>query len=474
MRKHSRSRSASKSKHAKSKHAKSQRAKSQRANQARQFREHDQSYGFLAAFRQLLAGQSMPTVPTRRGRKPSVPLEVLLPALVFHFMNGAGTLAEHFSLLWGATFANSSWSDRRTRLPWEVFTDLMKQALRPLADGRRHKEAFWRGWRLLGLDGVQFSLTNTPQNNAARPKAKSRRGRAAFAKITTGVLLELGLHNPIAAAIGLQGQSEWQLACGLLAAVPTGALLLADRLHGCAAFVAQALRQCLAVRSHFLIRVRSNIKVKVLRRFKDGSRLVRVPVRQKGKPRQITEWLELREIRVRVGRKGFRTELLRLWTSLLDPTSAPAHELAVLYARRWEHELYYRQLKLELRKTELLQSHTPITAAQEIAALVLASAMLARERVRAAAGQVPVLRVSFVKALELLRPLWLVLELGADLLSARQKKLLVERFYEQMRQCLVGKRRTRSCKRGVRQPVTGWPRLQETASIEAPLQFKFV
>jgi hypothetical protein len=438
------------------------------------FREHDESYGFTASYGELLAGQASPTVPRRRGRKPDVPLHILLPALVFHFMNAAGTFAEHFALLWGSSFADSSISDRRTRLPWEVFTDLMKLALRPLADQRRHQDAFWRGWRLLGLDGVQHSLTNTPQNNQARKKAKSRRGRAAFAKITSGVLLELGLHNPIAASIGWQGQSEWQLACGLLAAVPAGALLLADRLHGCAAFIAQTLQQCRQVRSHFLIRIRSNIKVKVLRRLKDGSRLVRVPVRQKGKPRQITEWLELREIRVRVGRKGFRTEELRLWTSLLDPRSAPAHELAELYARRWEHELYYRQLKHELRKGELLQSHTPITAAQEVAALVLASAMLARERVRAAAGQVPVLRVSFIKVLELLRPLWLLLELGADLLSARQKKLLAERFYEQMRQCLVGKRRSRSCKRGVRQPVTGWPRLRETQSVEGPIHFTLI
>jgi hypothetical protein len=452
----------------------SRRAKSQRAKPARVFRQHDESYGFTAAYDELLDGQASPTVPRRRGRKPLVPLDILLPTLVFHFMNAAGTLAEHFALLWGSSFADSSISDRRTRLPWAVFTDLMKLALRPLADKRRHPDAFWRGWRLLGLDGVQHSLTNTPQNHQARQKAKSRRGRAAFAKITSGVLLELGLHNPIAAAIGWQGQSEWALACGLLAAVPAGALLLADRLHGCAAFLAPALAQCRRVGSHFLIRIRSHIQVKVVRRFQDGSRLVRVPVRQKGKPRQITEWLELREIRVRVGRKGFRTEVLRLGTSLLDPHRAPADELAVLYARRWEHELYYRQLKHELRRGELLQSHTPITAAQEVAALVLASALLARERARAAAGQVPVLRVSFIKVLELLRPLWLLVELGADLLSARQKKLLVERFYEQMRQGRVGRKRSRSCPRAVRQPVTSWPRLRETQSVEGPIHFKLI
>ena len=83
---------------------------------------------------------------------------------------------------------------------------------------------------------------------------------------------------------------------------------------------------------------------------------------------------------------------MRLWTSRLDPQEAPAAELAPLYAQRLECELYYRHLK-----GELLQSHTVPTAAQEIAALMLASALLARERARAAGGHLALLRVSFVK-----------------------------------------------------------------------------
>src|SRR6185436_16033200 len=104
--------------------------------------------------------------------------------------------------------ANSSWSDRRLRLPWEIFAELMRRALRSRASAQKHREAFWRGWRLVAVDGTQFSLINTPQITATTKKARTRRGRAAFAKITTAVLLELGLHNPVAAAIGRGGQSE--------------------------------------------------------------------------------------------------------------------------------------------------------------------------------------------------------------------------------------------------------------------------
>jgi len=415
-------------------------------------------------------------LPKRRGRRPRVPLAKVLPTLVFHVMNAAGTLAEHFTQLFeDDSLADSSLSERRSRLPWEVFAELMRLGLRTLAQAATHPEAFWRGWRLVALDGTQFSLTNTPQIKATARKAKSRRGRAAFAKITTGVLLELGLHNPLAAAIGRGGQSEWALALELLAVLPARALLLADRLHGCAAFVAAALDACTKVGSQFLIRARTNIRVEVMKRFKDGSRLVRVPVRQKGQPRHITRWIEVREIRVRVQRRGHRAQELRLWTSLLDTQSAPARELIELYARRWEHELYYRELKRQLRQSEVLQSHTLETGAQEIAAVVLASALLARARVRAAAGQVPVLRISFLKTLELLRPLWLTLAIAGEVLSARQKQQLTEKFLAFARRYVTRKRKgPRSCPRAVRQPVSGWPRLLQNQSWEGPVHFKLL
>jgi hypothetical protein len=101
----------------------------------------------------------------------------LLSALVFHVMNSTGTLAEHFALLSPDSLNESGCAHRRARLPWEVFAQLMRRVLRPLANRRRHPEAYWRGWRLTALDGTQFNVTNTPQNNQALGKAKTRRGR---------------------------------------------------------------------------------------------------------------------------------------------------------------------------------------------------------------------------------------------------------------------------------------------------------
>lgn len=430
--------------------------------------------GFLAAWHQLIGARGVPELARRRGRKPRVPLTELLPALTFHVMQSAGTLAEHSALLFDDALADSSWADRRTRLPWEIFAELMRRVLRPRAT-RRQPDAFWRGWRLVAVDGTQFSLTNTPQITATTAKARTRRGRAAFAKLTTAVLLELGLHNPLAAAIGRHGESEWALAQRLLAQLPPRSLLLGDRLYGVAAFIVHAQAACTRVGSHFLLRASRSTKPRLIKRLSDGTRLVQLALRARHSPTRIVEWLEVREIRVRVARKGHRAHDLRLWTSLVDVRTAPALELAQLYARRWEHELYFREVKRLLRHTDVLQSHTVETAAQEIAGLVLVSALLAAERLRAAGGQIPVWRVSFTKLLELcVKPMWLALDLGDGLLTESQRNRMMKRGYARMRQYLTPPRRARTCPRAVRQPMTAWPRLMHAHSVEGPWHVQLV
>jgi hypothetical protein len=421
----------------------------------------------------LLGTTAVPTIPRRRGRPPRVPLADLLPALTYHVVQGTGTLAEHFLQLFGTTLADSSWSDRRQRLPWEIFTELMQRVLRPRAT-RTQAGAFWRDWRLVALDGTQFSLTNTAQVRATRLKARSRRGRAAFAKLTAVVLLELGLHNPLAAAIGRARESEWALAPQLLRQLPARALLLGDRLYGCAAFAAQAWAACQRVGSQFLLRARTPIKTQPIRSLRDGSWLVRVPVYDPRHKKRIVEWLEVREIRVRVGRPGHRTHLLRLWTSLRDPRTAPALELAQLYAQRWEHELYFRDLKHQLRKTAVLQSHTVDTGAQEIAAVVLASAVLAADRATIAGDDLAALRISFPKLLQVVQAMWFTVAFGDGVVSEHQMQTMLKRGYAFLRQCRTPARRARSCPRKVRQPIKRWPRLMRNESVEGPFHLEIL
>src|SRR6185369_11126392 len=142
------------------------------------------------------------------------------------------------------------------------------------------------------------------------------------------------------------------------------------------------------------------------------------------------------------------------------------------YAQRWEHELYWKQLKLELRKTELLQSHTPHTGAQEIAAMIIVSSLLAEQRALVAAGEVPVLRVSFAKTLHLVSALWVTLAIGGDLLTGAQRNALIERVRDAARKQLLPARRQRSCRRTIRQPHKVWPRTMHPESHEGELSIE--
>ena len=201
---------------------------------------------------------------------------------------------------------------------------------------------------------------------------------------------------------------------------------------------------------------------------------MRLNVRDKGRPWRITGHVEMREVRVQVGRKGCRRHEVRLCTSLLDHRTAPALELAQVYATRWEHALYFRNATRVLRQTDVLQSHTVETGAQEIAAIIVVTALLARERARAAHGQVPVLRTKFGVVLAIIRSMWFSLGPIEDLLTEQQKAHVIARGQALMRRSLTGPRRSRSNPRAVRQPVTKWPRLLETNSVEGPLQLHVV
>ena len=173
--------------------------------------------------------------PLRRRPAEITPVELIM-SLVFHVLAGAGTLAQHLKQLTSKSITDSALSQRRTILPWQIFESLLEAALSPKADVKKHPQAFYHGLRLWGLDGSRFSVANTPQVKAQMSKSVSRRMKAAFAKVGVAVLVELGLHHPIAAAIGPREESEMVLAGQVLDRLPEDSLLIADRYMECRSF----------------------------------------------------------------------------------------------------------------------------------------------------------------------------------------------------------------------------------------------
>lgn len=409
-----------------------------------------------------------------RGPEPKLGAWALVSSLVYHVMKGAGILSQHVHQLLGVDIKDSSLSERRQRIGLEPFRWLMKTALRPLADENIDQSAFYKGLRLCGIDGSRWSVTNTPQIAEAMTKAASRRFEAAFAKVQMCVLVELGIHNPLAAVLGLKDEGEWSLAQELLEFLPQSSLLIVDRLYGCGKYLQELIEASQARMSELLVRARSNVKTRHVKTLRDGSCLV--SIRPPGSTGDSKNLITVREIRGRIRKPGASqwTEV-RIWTTLLDAQKYPAMELLKLYGFRWEQEIFYKELKISLRGGDVLHSHTPETAGQEVAALLMASSLMAEQRMAAARdGGLNPLNISFIKTLESMKSFWAILAVSEGLLDDETTHAIFTRVRESIIRQATPPRRKRNCPRKVRQPVSSWPRLITNDSREGDYEFELI
>src|SRR5208337_3658427 len=75
--------------------------------------------------------------------------------------------------------------------------------------------------------------------------------------------------------------------------------------------------------------------------------------------------LILRQIKVTVKYPGFRTQKFYIITTLLDAKEYPAEELAELYFKRWDVELFFRDIKTTMGM-DILRCQTPAMIRKEI------------------------------------------------------------------------------------------------------------
>lgn len=91
----------------------------------------------------------------------------------------------------------------------------------------------------------------------------------------------------------------------------------------------------------------------------------------------MSEALVLREVRVRVKQRGFRTKTVVVVTTLLDVEEFSADEIGELYRRRWQAELHLRSLKVTLQMDHL-RCQTPHRVRNELFMHLLAYNLIRR------------------------------------------------------------------------------------------------
>jgi len=272
------------------------------------------------------------------------------------------------------TVTKSSISELRTKIGYKPLQSLVTCACPPLADPKRHPDAFYAGLRLVAIDGSNFEVPDEAKNVTAFGYPGSRTGHAGYPQAQCAVLVECATHAIIAANIDAYRAAEWTVCQPLLPSLKAGMLCLADR--GFNGY--HHWQTAKATGADLLWRCQANRKLPVIKALADGSYLsVIYPARLSSvKQRQASDL----GITVRVidyalpGTAQIQTnERYRLLTSLLDDKAAPALELAALYHERWEIEAVFDELKTHLLQTRrVLRSKTPDLVRQEFYGWVLA------------------------------------------------------------------------------------------------------
>jgi hypothetical protein len=262
---------------------------------------------------------------------------------------------------------NSGISQARTRLGWEPLRRLHDEVVKPVAV-KATKGAWYRGWRLVSLDGSTLDVADEQGNDRAFGRPGASRGESAYPQIRFVSLAEIGTHVLFGTQMAGCTTSEIALSKAVLPSLEKGMLCLADRNF----FGFQMWAQAVTTSADLLWRVKKNMRLVCEKRLPDGSYLSRIFASERDW-RHKTNGMVVRVIDYRLDGVVDAEPVYRLVTTILTHEKAPATELAALYHERWEIETAFDELKTHLRGARIvLRSKTPDLVRQEFYGLLMA------------------------------------------------------------------------------------------------------
>jgi hypothetical protein len=337
------------------------------------------------------------------------------------------TAINHLRHLSGMTCTATAYCKARARLPLELLravSDGVTRQLLPESD----EACRWRGHRVWQGDGTSFSMPDEPPLQAHFGQPGRQRPGCGFPVASLLVLCNQAGFIAKTLAVPLRTHDASRVA-QLHEQLEPGDVLVYDR-AGCSyAHLALLSQRNL----HAIVRMHQ----KQIVSFRPG----RTHQAQRGKGRrtgqptsqwikrlgrrdQLVRWFKpqdkprwmsrrqydalpdsivVRELRYAVNHKGFRSRVITLVTTLLDPREYPAAELAEQFRRRWEIETNFGHLKTTMGM-DVLKCKTVEGVLKELAVFVLVYNLVRLVMLRAAQRQkVPPGRVSFVDAWRWLR-----------------------------------------------------------------------
>jgi len=262
-------------------------------------------------------------------------------------------------------------SQARKRVGSEPLQVLHDELVGPIAvrgSKRTTKGAWYRAWRLISLDGSTLDVADTKENELAFGRPKASRGQSGFPQIRIVSLVENGTHVLFGSRMAGYNTGEITLTREVIGNLNKGMLCLADRNF----FGYKLWKQAQETGADLLWRVKKNLKLPCLRRFRDGSYMSRIYASDKDR-RHDKDGIDVRVIEYTLDGVPDAEPLYRLITTILIPKEAPAKELAALYHDRWEIENAFDEFKTHLRGAKIvLRSKRPELVVQEFYGFMMA------------------------------------------------------------------------------------------------------
>jgi hypothetical protein len=221
-------------------------------------------------------------------------------------------------------------------------------------------------------DGTGISMPDTPQNQAVWPQLSSQKPGCGFptARICACFSLESGAL--LSYAIGNKKNNELPLFRRQWHIFKQGDIFLGDK--GFCSYFDVANLGKRGVDSVITLARRPPVNAANCHKILGPDDLLitwKHPVYTSKMAYSMDEWeslpkeLVLRQIKVSVNIPGFRTQGFYIITTLLDAAQYPAAELAELYFKRWDVELFFRDIKTTMGM-DILRCKTPEMIRKEI------------------------------------------------------------------------------------------------------------
>ena len=266
--------------------------------------------------------------------------------------------------------STASYCTARKKLNEQMLFDIFNHTANQC--DRMPETGFLNNRRVIVVDGTGLSMPDTSENQEVWPQSASQKPGCGFpsARICACFSLESGAL--LSYAIGNKKSNELPLFRKQWQTFKHGDIFLGDKgfcsyfdianlgKQGVDSVVTLARRKPVSKSNCLKILGPNDLLIK----WERPAYNVRLSYSRETREKLPME-IVLRQIRVTVKYPGFRTQEFYIVTTLLDSTAYPSEEIAKLYLKRWDVELFFRDIKTTMG-LDILRCQSPKMIRKEI------------------------------------------------------------------------------------------------------------